>query len=188
MTVFYTASYFGKEKYQANYDLIREAIESFNVTLISPEKGNYLEVLSEEKRRELGDHNFIHYEAIRQGIHKADCVIIEISQEDFQLGHEATLAIMDKKPVLCLSVHEDFSRKINNDYFSGAKYTADSVRGTIQDFFARVRELSRSKRFNMFLYPSQLEYLAKAAGKQGMNNSEYIRHLINTDRRAVRDD
>jgi hypothetical protein len=185
MIVFYTASYQGKEKYQEYYDVIRDAIRTFQVELISPEAGNYQEVLPVAKRQELGDPSLIHYEAIRQGIHKADCVIIEVSNEDFQLGHEATLAIMDKKPVLCLSLHEDFSKKISNDYFFGARYTRETVTGIIQDFFVRVGELSKSKRFNMFLYPSQLDYLAKAAKSEGMNVSEYIRHLINTDRRST---
>ena len=91
---------------------------------------------------------------------------------------------MEKKPVLVLSIHEDFSKKIHNDYFMGAKYDAKNIKGIIQDFLARARELTLSKRFNMFLYPSQIEYLERASKTSGMNMSEYIRHLINLDRRA----
>lgn len=82
------------------------------------------------------------------------------------------------------SVYEDFSLKINNEYFFGAKYIKQNIRIVIQNFFARVHEFSKSQRFNMFLYPSQLEYLEKAGRQTGMNKSEYVRKLINRDRRV----
>ena len=188
LRVFFTASYYGKKQYQKNYDQVRQAIKNLPVELISPEEGNYLSLLSEEKRNELKDPALVHYEAIREGIHATDCSIIDISYEDFQLGHEATLAIMDKKPVLCVSVHEDFSKKINHTYFFGAKYSSETIGPIVQDFFAKVRELRNAKRFNMFLYPSQSDYLEKAAKRTGMNVSEYVRHLVNLDRRASRID
>lgn len=181
LVVFFTASYYGKQKYQANYDLVRRSIEEFYVDLISPEVGNYQEVLDEATRQRITDPKLLHYETIRQGIHVADAVIIEISHEDFQLGHEATLAIMEKKPVLCLSVHEDFSQKIHNNYFFGAKYTLESIKPVIQDFLAHARDMRLSQRFNLFLYPQQLEYLEKAAKRFGLNKSEYIRRLISHD-------
>lgn len=183
MVVFYTASYYGKEKYQKYYDQVRRAIESMHVELISPETENYLNVLDDNKRKEITDPKLLHYEAIRQGIHVSDAVVIEVSHEDFQLGHEATLAIMDKKPVLCLSIHEDFSRKINNDYFFGARYTRETIGAIVQDFFVSVRQMRQARRFNMFLYPTQVAYLNAASKKNGMNMSEYIRRLITIDRR-----
>lgn len=190
MKVFFTASYGGKKRYQANYDLVRETIKRFKVELISPEEKNYHLVLDAATRKKFPDYeslhkdSFWHYEAIRQGIHWADAVIVDVSQEDFQLGHEVTLAIMEKKPVLCLSVREDFSQKIHHDYFFGSKYTKHTIEAVIQDFFANVRELSHSRRFNMFLYPSQIDHLELMAKQYGMNMSEYVRRLINLDRRT----
>lgn len=187
MKVFYTASYYGKKTYQKYYDLVHTAIKTFKVELISPEEGNYLEVLEKETRKRLaGNRELLHYEAIRQGIHLADAVIIEVSHEDVQIGHEITLALMEKKPVFVLSIHEDFSRRIHHDYLFGVKYTKETIHGAIQDFLARVREMRLARRFNMFLYPSQVEYLEEVAKKSGMNMSEYIRHLINIDRRSHR--
>jgi hypothetical protein len=187
LTVFYTASYYGKEKYQAYYDLIHEVLKGLSVTVISPEAKNYLTVLPKKVMEQLKDPKLIHYEAIKRGIIIADAVIIEISQEDFQLGHEATLAIMEKKPVLCLSLHEDFSKKIKHDFFFASHYRKETIRPTIQDFLAKVREMSLSKRFNLFLYPQQFEYIAKVGKQQGINMSEYLRLLINRDRYAVTD-
>ena len=186
MTVFYTASYYGKKTYQKHYDLVRTMIKRFKVELISPEEGNYQSVLDSGTAATMTDPFMRHYESIRQGIHTADCTIIEGSYQDFQLGHEATLAIMEKKPVLVLSTHEDFSKKINHDYFFGARHTPQTIEGTIQNFFVKVREFSQSRRFNMFLYTSQVEHLESMGKKYDMNMSEYIRRLINLDRRSAR--
>lgn len=184
MNVFYTCSYYGKKKYQKWYDLVRATLKEFHIELISPEEGNYQHVLDAESRSRLKSPELLHYEVIRQSIHLAEVVVIEASHEDIQLGHEITLALMEKKPVLVLSIHEDFSRKIHHDYMIGAKYTKTNLKPILQDFLAHARELTFSKRFNMFLYPSQIEYIERKGKETGMNMSEYIRHLINLDRRA----
>lgn len=185
MVIFYTASWFGKQKYQKEYDLVRQTIKQFDVKLIGTEEGNYQQVLDEPTREKLKDNpKLLHYEAIRQGIHLAEAVIIEVSNEDFQLGHEAGLTIAEKKPVLCLSVNEDLSKRIFNDYFFGAKYNRTNVKPIIQNFLARARVLSLTRRFNLFLYPHQIDYLTKASKREGMNMSEYLRHLINLDKRG----
>lgn len=186
MKVFFTASYYGKGKYQKEYDLVRATIKEFTTDIISPEEGNYLDVIDAQTRTRIeGNHALLHYEAIRQGIHVVDAVIIEVSRGDIQLGHEISLALEEKKPILVLSLYEDFSKKIIHDYLFGAKYSPKTLKAIIQDFFAHVRELRLAKRFNMFLYPSQAEYLKRMSDKQGMNMSEYLRHLINLDRRSV---
>lgn len=185
MKIFFTASFFGKAKYQKEYDLVRTTIKKFTTDLISPEEGNYLDVIDPLTRKRLeGNHELLHYEAIRQGIHLADAVIVEASFQDIQLGHEVSLAIMEKKPVLVLSVREDISKKIIHEYLFGAKYTVRSVYATIQNFLSHVREMRQARRFNMFLYPSQFEYLEEVSKDHGMNMSEYIRHLVNLDRRT----
>lgn len=183
MKIFYTASFYGKENYQKYYDMVLNAITSTGVEVLSPEKGNYLNVLNAKQLVQLKDRQKIHYEAIRKGIQWAQGVIIEISNEDFQLGHEATLAIQAKKHVLCLSVHEDFSKKIINPYFHGLKYNQYNIEETIENFIKMVREESLDQRFNLFLNQKQLAYLQEAAMKNELNKSEYLRLLIDNDRR-----
>jgi hypothetical protein len=184
MTIFFTASHRGEAKYKKQFDRVYQTIKSFSdVSLISPGwKDNYEELISASKKKKLQDPRLIEYEAIKKGIQLADAVIIEVSQESFQLGHETTLTLMNKKPVLCLSMHEDFNKRISHDYFFGAQYTDSTLKGIIQDFLSQVRDLSLSKRFNLFLYPRQVEYLEINAKKNKMNMSEYIRYLINRDK------
>jgi len=183
MKIFYTASFWGKDKYQRYYDLVREALEKTKVELISPEKGNYLDLVSKSEAARLGNAKMIHYEAIRRGIEWADAVVMEVSNEDFQLGHEATLAMQAKKHVLCLSIHEDFSVKINDRYFHGAKYNENSVWWTVEEFINGVRGNVMSERLNMFLSVNQLKYVAQVSAKSGVNKSEYIRRLIEHDQK-----
>ena len=181
MEIFYTASYYGKSKYQKYYDLVLKALENAGADIISPEKGNYLEVLTKKELTSFKDPKIRHYEAIRKGILYADAVVIEISNEDFQLGHEATLAVQNKKHVLCLSVHEDFSVKIKNRYFHGAKYNELNIEEVIEDFLMKVRGETFKNRFNLFLSNRQLAYLHEISERRGVNKSEYLRLLLDKD-------
>lgn len=178
MRVFYTASHYGKDKYQQYYDLVLKAIKKNDVELLSPEVGNYLSVLKLQDYAKIRSKKKLHYEAIRRGIAWADVVILEISHEDFQLGHEASIAISNKKPVLCLSIHEDFSKKIPGPYFQGAKYNSYNVDIIIEEFLGKNKKEALNTRLNIFLSKKQLEKLSNSAKGLGMNNSEYLRYLI----------
>ena len=178
MKVFYTASYYGKTKYQEYFDLVRKTLQKTGVELISPETGNYLTLLKLEDYSKVRSKKRLHYEAIRRGIQWSQTTIIEVSHEDFQLGHEASLAIQGKKPVLCLSIHEDFSKKISNPYFFGAKYNEYNIEEIIGEFIKRAEKETLNQRFNLFLSSRHLQKLSLSAKEKGMNNSEYLRMLI----------
>jgi len=182
MKIFFTASSHGQEKYQKYYTLVLKEIEKLNVEIISPELGNYKNLIPKERQEILKDEKLIHYEAIKVGIQWADVIIIEISHEDFQLGHEATLAIQNKKPVLCLSIHEDFSRKINNKYFFGAKYDTFTIELIVKNFIMSHKKELLKQRFNLFLSQSQVNILEEESGKLDMSKSEFIRKLIKDNR------
>lgn len=169
MKIFYTCAFSGKPKYQKFYDLVLKSLQSQKIELRSPELGHFPPPSSSD-----------HYQSIRSDISWADAVVIEISQECFQLGHEATLAIQSKKHVLCLSVHEDFTRKINSRYFHGACYSEMNIDDIISDFVNSLRHHQFDQRFNCFLSQKQLEKLDLNASKLGQTKSEYIRQLIDS--------
>lgn len=181
MKIFYTASFYGKEKYQRNYDLVLKALESFGHTIISPEKGNYQDVLKTANDQKDITENEKHYLAIKNGIRLSDAVVIEVSYQDLQLGHEATLSIENHKPVLCLSIFEDFSKKIINPYFYGAQYNEYTIYEVLEEFINKVSRKQYTERFNMFLSPQQIEYLRGQARKNSSTTSAYIRGLIERD-------
>lgn len=178
MKVFYTASFSGKKKYQKYYDKVLKAIQENNVELISPEIGNYKKVVPPKVSQKVHSKKKLHYDAIKRGIQWADVVIIEVSNEDFQLGHEATIAIQNKKPVLCLSIHQDFSEKIINRYFHGAKYNPYNIKYIIQKFLQTTKRGILTQRFNFFLSPSQLQNLKKNAAELGITKAEVLRKYI----------
>lgn len=182
MEIFYTASYYGKNKYQDNYNLVLKTLENAGVTVISPEKDNYMDLLSKKERLMYKDPNIRHYMAIRKGIMWTDATVVEISEQDFQLGHEATLAIQNKRHVLCLSVHEDFSKKIRNRYFHGGVYNKFNIEELIDAFLKKVKGEKLNIRFNMFVSESQDDYIAAMAERAHINKSEYIRILIDKDK------
>lgn len=184
MKIFWTASFHGKAKYQSQYDLVGRVIGAQpNVEVIATEKGNYLSILPPAVAVKLqGSPQKLHYEAIRRGILWADAVIIEISEESFQLGHEATLAMQAKKHVLCISVNEDYSAKINNRYFHGFRYSKANIEEIIENFLTRARKELLSRRFNLFLSPSQTQYLTETASRENVSVAEIIRSLIDSSR------
>jgi hypothetical protein len=181
MRIFYTASYFGKDQFQNEYDLVLQCLRKQPIVIVGTEVGNYLNFLPSKISSKIKDPKKLHYEAIKYGILNSEAVIIETSFQDFQLGHEATLAILSKKHVLCLSTLEDYSEKIKNEYFHGAKYNKYNLDEIISDFIKLVQEEKLNNRFNMFLSDRQIKFLQKASGNEKLNMSEYIRKLIEED-------
>lgn len=184
MKLFWTASYTGKAIYQKYYDLVGRTIDAQRgVEVIATEKGNYQDILPPTLKDKLASQpSLLHYEAIRRGILWADAVIIEISQEDFQLGHEATLAIQAKKHVLCLSVNEDYSQKVDNRYFHAAKYNKMTIEEIIENFLALAKKDLLSRRFNLFLTSSQEQFLKAKGQESGLGASDYLRSLVDAAR------
>lgn len=184
MKIFWTASYHGKNLYQKYYDLVSSTIDAQpGIEAVATEKGNYQSLVPPRVKEALKDHPLkLHYEAIRRGILWADAVIIEISHESFQLGHEATLAIQAKKHVLCLSVNEDYSEKFDNRYFHAARYNKMTLDEIIEDFLALARKDLLSRRFNLFLTSSQEQFLKTKGEESGLGASGYLRKLIDKAR------
>lgn len=178
--VFFTASFSGKSKYQDLYDQVLKSIQNNDVDLIATELGNYKAILTEEDTRSCNTEREIHYLAIKKGINWADLVILELSHESFQVGHEATLALDQKKNVLGLSIHKDWSETIKNKYFHGAKYTKYFCNEIIQNFITRYSDEQLSERFNLFLSKRQMNKLENLAQKNGVNKSEYLRELLDS--------
>lgn len=182
MNLFFTASYFGKAQYQQHYSEVLAEIEKHPVKVISPEKGNYQTLIHPGEAILQQSAKQIHYEAIKRGIMWADAVIMEVSHEDFQLGHEMTLAIQMKKPTLCLSVHENLERKIFSKYFHAARYSHSTLPDIITDFMKIATKEQLPNRFNFFISHSQLQFLQKVSRELGITSSEYLRRLIDAER------
>lgn len=183
MRIFFTAAFDGKAMYQEYYDLVVKTIKSFNNVIVSPEVGNYITFLPDKISSKIKDPNKLHYEAIKYGIIHSDATIIECSKECFRLGHETTLAIQSRKHVLCLSSNSDYSTKINNEYYHGAKYNKNNIHDIISNFLEIVAQDKLINRVNLFMSDRQVDYLQKASKNNNLNMSEYLRKLVEEDMR-----
>jgi len=180
MKVFFTSSFSGKKNYQKNYDTIIESIRSNDAEVISLEAQSYSDLLNEEFINN-HPHNIVHYTYIQQGIQQADAVIIEISYDSFQMGHEATLALVYDKPLLCVSCNKDYSTTITHPKFQAVHYqNLDELKDLVNEFIIEVKNKT-PKRFTMLLPEDVMNLLDKYHKKTGVPRSEYIRNLIRKD-------
>ena len=170
MNIFFTCSYSGKAKYQKYYDLIIASIKKTGVSLSSPELDNNFPRPDDSP----------HFQKMKSGITKADAIIIDVTDEGFQLGYEAALAVQNKKHVLCLSLLRDFSQRIDNRYFHAAKYSEMNIEEIISDFINSLQHHQFDQRFNCFLSQKQIKTLDLNASKLGLTKSDYIRKLIDS--------
>jgi len=178
MKIFFTASYTGKKEYQKYYDVIVDTIRKANVELISLEVQKHEDLLDKKLIKKLKREE-IHYMYTKKGIDQAHAVIIETSREGFQLGHEATLALLYNKPVLCLSKNWRFSNSIKHRNFFAYKYkSASELPNIINKFIKDTKRKYLSVRFNLFLSPNQKNFITWFSRRVNRNESEIIRSLI----------
>lgn len=166
MKVLFLYSTSGREKYQKDYDLVETKLEEF------PE----IKVLTMGDSRKYKNHSY--YKTLKRRIYEADALVIENTHQSFRLGHEATLAVMKKKPVLVLSQTEDLSEKIKLNFFFGAKYRRLTLEDTLSHFIKIARKKVLSRRLNLFISEEQEEFLQKSSRMMQTNKSEFIRSLI----------
>ncbi len=155
MKIFFITPFEGKKHYQKDVDKIIEIIESTGAKVLSPEKTReYQDAFREENLKKFGSRESIHYEFIKQGVLNADAIIVEASHEDFRVGHETTLAVLHRKPVLCLSKNIDFGKYIRHEGFRGAQYNEKNIKGIVLNFLSEVSKNILSKRKANFKFSS----------------------------------
>ncbi len=179
MKIFFTASLKGKALHQESYHRIVQSIIKSGEDIISLEVGKYEDYLGRKLIKDTPKDR-LHYLYVRKGINMANAVIIETSDESFQLGHEATLALLYNKPLLCLA-KEDVAEKIRiyDPKFKVTFYKDEKeVDGIVSEFLTEVRSNNLSVRFNAKLSPIEKNFLDWYAEKSQKNSSQVIRDLI----------
>jgi hypothetical protein len=182
MKVFFTASTTRKNELQPVYDTIVSTLESAKIEIVSLETGSYNALLP-TKYLKKHHQSAIHYEYIHHAIQQAHAVIIEATSNSFQLGHEATLALLYNKPVLCLSSTFDHSDTIKHPLFKAALYNnKEEIPAILTRFLKRYQNKFLTVRFNTFINPEQRTFLSQYCAKNKTTASELIRKLIDEKR------
>lgn len=179
LKIFFTATRQGKEIRQSVYDRIVRSIEKTGEEVISLEAGKYEDYLGKKFIKSVPKDK-LHYIYVRKGINMANAVIIENSDESFQLGHEATLALVYNKPLLCLAKEDPTSRvKIFDTKLKMTFYKSENeIDAIVADFISEVRNNSLSVRFNAKLSPIQKNFLDWYAQKTQRTGSQIFRDSI----------
>lgn len=147
MKIFFIAPYLGKQKYQKDYDKIIALIESTGAEVISAEKSQeYQDSFAEANIKKYGSRERVHYEFIRQGVLRADGLVVEASFNDLRVGHEMTLALLYKKPVLCLSQNLDYGKYIEHEYFRAYLYSQKNLKEITLKWLSSVSDRIKARR------------------------------------------
>lgn len=125
-----------------------------------------------------------HSSQLTKEIKKADAIIVEATQSNFNLGRLITLALQQHKPVLMLQ-KEDKSSPIvigSSRLISVKPYsTIADVEEIMRDFFKIAKKQRLTYRFNLMLSRDIDVYLSEQARSQGLSKADYIRELIVKD-------
>jgi hypothetical protein len=177
MKVFFTASLSEREKYKKYYDTVVKTVQK-NDEIISLEVQEYSHLIPKDIIKSI-PKNELHYTWLKKGIKKSNCVIIDASRDSFRLGHEATLALLYNKPVLCLSDKKDYSYVIINPKFYAAVYKDEKeVASIVGNFLQLVKRKHMGLRKNIYITSEYANFLNWYSKSNSKNDSEVIRELI----------
>lgn len=175
--IFYSASLSDYEKNIEIYELFKLVVGELSFEYISAHKEKYDEILgSNDEDLTLEEK---HYVFVNKSISQSDACIIEASKDSFRLGHEATLALIYDKPVLCLSRKRDYSKYIKHPMFTAYKYDSmEALKSVLINFMKDVEKRSLTVRFNGMLSPQQKLFLEWLSQRDNKSASEIVRDLI----------
>jgi hypothetical protein len=178
MKVFFTGSLRGREQYGLAYTKLEDILKSNGLEYISPQSNSYADIIEDKLLKDISLDE-AHYLFISRGIELADAIIIEASMDTFRLGHEATLALIHNKPVLCLSQNRDYSKSIKHPSFYSRQYKdLDELEVVVLDFVNEIKSKLLSIRFNGMMSPKQKAFIEWLGKEESKSISEVIRDLI----------
>lgn len=126
-----------------------------------------------------------HASQLTKEIKKADALVVEATQSNFNLGRLITLALQQHKPVLMLQKEINStpivigsSRLVNVKSYKNSSEDLDDV---LKDFFKVAKKQRLTYRFNLMLSRDIDIYLNDKSHEFGISKADYIRELISKD-------
>lgn len=181
MKIYFTASLTGKQFYRKNYERIFEGlVESGNDVSELAMTDEAAEVARHTREQHVKAH-----QKIRGMIRACDLVVAETSYSSIAVGYEITTALSMSKKVLLLHLPGKYSpllEGVRDPNLTIVEYTEDNLETKLVDALKAI-EKNADVRFNFFIPKSLLAHLDWAVVNQRINRSEYIRGLIEKDRK-----
>lgn len=180
MRAYFTASVVGKKYHVAKYRAIIQEVKRRGIDVIGE---HILQATEERIRMNSREERLAYHRQLEEWVTASHFLIAETSFPSVSVGYEISLALIRRKHVLVL-YHEGGPPALlahhESDRILCERYTIETLPSIISDFLLYLRAGSDT-RFTFFISNRQAEHLAKAASRERIPKSVYLRRLIDDD-------
>lgn len=186
MKVYFSASRSQRGEFGAVYDDVINVLGDAGYVVedngrLRSASGSYLGLSRQEKTNL--------YREMVKNVEKSDLCVFEASfPSTLHIGHEITVAQSKGKPVVVLygeGKEPIMFHGIPDNRIIWVEYNEKNLKDNLMTAVSKAVK-NVDVRLNFFLPNSLLARLDAAAGKKGMNRSEFIRELIEKDKRKAK--
>ena len=182
MKVYFVASPRAKKIFGRDIETAYNAISELGYQHTS----DFIERVDPEALYDLDQKEIIdHYRKTMKAVKDADMIVVDVSVASMSMGYIVDRANEYSKPVIILHTKGNepfFFSGIQDDRVQIVEYGADNAKEVLKSALDYAKELLQT-RFTMLMPAELMKFLDKIAGKVGTSKSEYIRKLIERERK-----
>jgi antirestriction protein len=182
MKVWFGCSTAEFEKYQQNYFAIRDFVVAEGHVLTRDWIQRTYELIK-AKRKRVGTEEI--YRAVIKAINDADVLIVEDTISNFSTGHQITLGLQRRKPVLVLwqgqknkYFDSTMLHGVSSDYLQISQYDMTNYQSIIRGFIKKYEHAGDKYRFNLVIDEVERQYLEWAKYKHHKSRTQLIKESL----------
>lgn len=127
------------------------------------------------------------YNEVMQAVNQAELLVIEDTVSNFSTGHQITIALQRKKPVLVLWLEsetknkyfkETFLQGYRSPYLQISQYNKDNYEEIIRAFIKKYSHATDRHRFHLVIDEVERQYLEWAKFAYGQSRTDIIRSAL----------
>lgn len=183
MTIFFTASMYGKPRYEAHYQALVERLKKLGHKV---KADHILNISLDEMNRWSDAQDQKYHKQVAEALKRADAVFADVSYSSTSVGYVIASAVQVGKPTVIfysgveephlLRSLEQLSDKVQIVRYS----TIDELRDEVP-FALEFATNAQDTRFNFFISPDLVNYLNWVSKSKKIPRSVYLRDLIDVD-------
>lgn len=181
MKAYFTASIVARNDYLRDYQQTISELERLGYSV---QADHILHSNPEDIRSANRDTRLNFHKKVEEWIRTCDIMVANVSFPSISVGYEIAMALNQNKPVLALyrtsTKPPNLLIDFKNDWVVCEAYSQQTLPSLIEEF----HEFSKSRvemRFTFFITPAIATHLEKAAKRENMPKSVYLRRLIEHD-------
>lgn len=186
--IFFSAPDIRNPELHERYSNVVKFLEECNVEVVSLFHNEHTLLLSskiidEIKERNLNDQEYLKKELdfyfSQYAIQKCDGVVVESSEDSFQIGYETRSALDLDKPTLSMSNGRRYLTDTRAKFLYTCKYKDyEEMKSYITEFIKFIEKRKKNIHMHLLFTWRESNYLEWAATKYSKSKSEIIRSLI----------